>query len=113
MIRSSFKSENLVIMQVLTASSFWPETYNLSVHCTLYRDTTHHMLCHETQNTFSLLLCFHVFIRIHKDFSMVEKRLNKSFQTSCTFLRAPNIRPQMMSFTLNLNPEISTLAPLI
>ena len=47
MIMSSFKSEHLVIMQVLTASSFWPEIVELSVHCTLYRDTMHHILCYE------------------------------------------------------------------
>ena len=47
-ILSRFKSENLVIMQVLTASSFWPEIVKLSVDCTLYRDTMHHILCYET-----------------------------------------------------------------
>ena len=47
MIMSSFKSENLVIMQVPTASSSWPEIIKLSVHCTLYRDTMHHILCYE------------------------------------------------------------------
>ena len=61
MIHSRFKSENLVIMQILTASSFWPEIVNLSVHCTLYRDSMHHILCYESQTTFSLLLCFLVF----------------------------------------------------
>ena len=38
MIHSSvLKSENLVNMQALTASSFWPETYNLSVHFSVAR----------------------------------------------------------------------------
>ena len=55
-----------------------------------------------------------------KTSSMVEKSLNKSFETSYAYLGgrgggggAPNIRPQMMSFKLNLSPEISTLAPLV
>ena len=34
---SSLKFENLVIMQALTAFSFWPETYYLSVHFTVAR----------------------------------------------------------------------------
>ena len=50
-----------------------------------------------------------------KTSSMVEKSLNKSFQTSYTFFSgaAPNIRLQMMLFTLNLSLEIRTLAPLV
>ena len=74
MIHSSFKSENLVIMQVLTASSFWSETYNLSVHCTLNRDTLHHIICHETQNNFSFLLCFRIFTQIYEDFLSGRKK---------------------------------------
>ena len=45
--------------------------------------------------------------------SMIGKTLNKSFQSSYTFLGAPTIRPEMISFTLNLSPEIGTLAPLV
>ena len=87
-IRSSFKSENLVIMRVLTASIVCSETYNLSVHCTLYRDSRHHILCHKTQNTFSFLICFCVFARIYEHFFNGSKiSLNKSFKTSYTFLR--------------------------
>ena len=86
-VNASFKSENLVIMQVLTASSFWPEIVKLSVHCTLYRDTMHHILCYETQTTFSLLLCFRVFVlETMKTSSIIGKCLNKSFQTLYTFL---------------------------
>ena len=86
MIRSSFKSENLVIMQIFTASSFWPETYDLSVHCTLYGDTVHHILCHETQNTVSFYSAFMFLLESMKASSVVEKTLSKSFQTSDTFL---------------------------
>ena len=91
-VNASFKSENLVIIQVLTASSFWPEIVKLSVHCTLHRDTMHHILCYETQTTFSLLLCFLVFLlETMKTSSIIGKSLNKSFQTLYTFLWAPNM----------------------
>ena len=94
MIRSRFKSENLVIMQVLTASSFYPETYDLiSALYTVQRYYASHF--------------YSAFMS-----SMVEKSLNKSFQTSYTFFGALNIRPQMM-FTLNLSPKVSTLTPLV
>ena len=75
MICSSFKSENLVIMQVLTTSRFWPEAYNLiSVLYTVQRYYTSHF--------YSAF----IFLLESKTSSMVEKSLNKSFQTSYTFL---------------------------
>ena len=50
-----------------------------------------------------------------KTSSVVEKTLNKSFQTSYTFLFGGggglNIRPKIISFTLNLSPQISTPSP--
>ena len=87
-------------------------TYHHTVHHT---EIMHHILCHETQNTFYLYSAFMFFLKSTNTSSMVEKSLNKSFQTSDTFSGeggAPNIRPQMMLFTFNLRPEISTLAPL-
>ena len=76
MIRSSFKSENLVIIQIPTASSFWPETCNLiSALYTVQRYCASHFY-----SAFMFLL------ESAKTSSMVEKSLNKSFQTSNTFL---------------------------
>ena len=79
----------------------------------------HHNLCHETQDTFNFYSAFMFFLKSTNTSSMVEKSSNKSFQTSHTFFfwgggggGAPNIKPQMMLFTFNLSPEISTLAPL-
>ena len=93
MICSSFKSENLVIMQILTASSFWPETYNLLVHFTLYRYAMYNILCHETLSNFHFYSTFVFLLESTKTSSMAEKSLNKSFQTSYRFLGAPNFIP--------------------
>ena len=70
MIRSSFKSENFVLMQVFTASSFWPETYNLSVHNTLYtvqRYYESHFVM-TPRIHFHFYSAFVFFARIYEDF---------------------------------------------
>ena len=88
MIRSSFKAENLVIMQVLTTSSCWPETYNLSVYCILYTVERHYALHFMSLNPeyFFISTLFSCFIPEFTNTSpVVQKSLNKSFQTSYTF----------------------------
>ena len=106
MIYSSFKSENLVIMQVLTASSFWP-TCQCTVHCKYILCITFYVMKPRILFHFYSALMF--LLESMKTSSMVEKSLNKSFKLHIHFWGAPNIRPQMMLFTLNLSPEISTL----
>ena len=85
MIHPSFTFENLVIMQVLTASSFWPETYNLSVHCTEILCITFYVM--KPRLRFHFYSAFVFFsTRIYEDFLNSRKSLNKSFQTLFTFL---------------------------
>ena len=85
MIRSSFKSEKLVIVQVLTATSFGlkPITYQCAVHCTDIPCITFYVVKPRIVFNFTLLSCF--FLESTKTSSMVEKNLNKYFKTSFTF----------------------------
>ena len=68
MIHSSvlkFESENLVIMQALTASSFWPKHCNLAVHFTVVRYYASHFMSGNPEYLFIFTLpsCFHLNLR--------------------------------------------------
>ena len=97
------KSENLVIMQVLTASSFGP-TDQCTVHCTEILCITFYVMKPRILLHFYSALMF--LLESTKTSSMVEKVLINLFKLHIHFWGPPNIRPQMMLFTLNLSPEI-------
>ena len=62
----------------------------------------HYILCKETENACSFLLCFHVLLEFTKTSSVVKKNFEQIFSNFIyIFGGAPNIRPQMISFTLN------------
>ena len=92
MIMSSFKSENLVIMQVLTASSFCLKSlsYQSTVHCTEILCITSYVM--KSRLLFHYYSAFLFFIlESMKTSSIIGKSLNKFFQTLYTFLWAPNV----------------------
>ena len=106
MIYSSFKFENLVIMQVLTASSFWS-----TCQCTVKRYYASHFVM-KLRILFNFYSALMFLLESTKTSSMVEKSLNKSFRTAYTFLGGSKyqtsndvIYPQCKS----LNKHSSTL----
>ena len=103
---SSFKSGNFVIIQALTAFTFWPETYNLSVRFTVARYYATHFMSGNPEYSFifTLLSCFYLNLRRLPKWQ--KKLWINHFKTSYTFLGAPDIRPQMILFTFNLSTAI-------
>ena len=69
---SSFKSESLVIMQALAASSFWPEPYNLSVRFTVARYYASHSTLGNPEYLFTFTLLLRILLEFTKTSVMVE-----------------------------------------
>ena len=105
-ICSSFESENLVIMQVLTASSFGlkPITYQCTVHCTDIPCITFFVT--KPRKLFHLYFAFAFLLEFTKTSSMVEKSLNggSKYQTLNDV-----VYPQFKEKSLNGDSKYQTL----